>query len=76
MEKQEKIHPRVLNIEELSRFLNIPISSIYELAKKGKIPGRKIGKHWRFLEAEILRFLRGSSYAVIPVESGGLTDHV
>ncbi len=40
--------------QDLSRLLKIPLSSVYELARKNKIPGaRKIGKHWRFLKSAI-----------------------
>jgi excisionase family DNA binding protein len=38
----------VLKAEELSRWLRIPKSTIYKLCLEGKIPGTKIGRHWRF----------------------------
>lgn len=38
----------VLTIEDLSAYLKISKSTLYKLAQKGKIPGQKIGKHWRF----------------------------
>lgn len=32
----------------------MPLSSVYELARKNKIPGaKKIGKHWRFLKPTV-----------------------
>lgn len=39
----------VLTAEELARRLKIPVSTIEELARKGKLSGAfRIGKHWRF----------------------------
>ena len=55
---------RVWTIHEVSQCLNVPVASLYELVKKGKIPGQKIGKHWRFLEEDILLFLKGGWSAV------------
>jgi excisionase family DNA binding protein len=50
----------VLTIAELSEYLKIPRSTLYRLAKEGKIPGQKIGKHWRFLKSRIDRWLEES----------------
>jgi excisionase family DNA binding protein len=38
----------VLTIEELSGYLKIPKSTLYKLAQEGKLPGQKVGRHWRF----------------------------
>ncbi len=38
----------ILTIEELASYLKISKSSLYKLAQAGKLPGQKIGKHWRF----------------------------
>ena len=38
----------ILTINELSSYLKISKSTLYKLAQKGKIPGQKVGKHWRF----------------------------
>lgn len=40
--------PVVMTIEELSEYLKVSKSSLYKLAQKGSLPGKKIGKHWRF----------------------------
>ncbi|MCM8775680.1 MAG: helix-turn-helix domain-containing protein [Candidatus Omnitrophica bacterium] len=45
---------RVLTIQELSDYLKIPVPSLYVLTKQGKVPGTKVGKHWRYLESDIL----------------------
>lgn len=39
----------ILTTEELGARLKVPVSTIEELARKGRLPGAfRIGKHWRF----------------------------
>ena len=39
---------RIMTLDEVSGYLRIPPSSLYKLAREGKIPCQKVGKHWRF----------------------------
>jgi excisionase family DNA binding protein len=50
----------ILIIDELSRYLKIPKSTIYKLVREGKIPGHKIGRHWRFSKDAIDSWLQES----------------
>jgi excisionase family DNA binding protein len=43
----------ILNIKEVSKYLRLPVSTIYKLAQDGKLPGVKVGKHWRFLKKDL-----------------------
>lgn len=47
----------VLTIDELVDYLRIPKSTLYKLAQEGKIPSRKVGRHWRFRKEAIDRWL-------------------
>ncbi|RME58004.1 MAG: DNA-binding protein [Caldilineae bacterium] len=47
----------VLTIDELSSYLKIPKSTLYKLVREGKIPCRKIGRHWRFRRETIDHWL-------------------
>lgn len=38
----------VLTIDELAAYLKVAKSTLYKLAQEGKLPGQKVGKHWRF----------------------------
>jgi excisionase family DNA binding protein len=49
--------PQVLTIEEASKYLRIPLSTLYKLAQDGKIPCQKVGRHWRFRKETIDRWL-------------------
>ncbi len=57
---------QVLTIKEVSHYLRIPASTVYDLARAGKIKGRKFGKHWRFLEEVIASYFHGISLPSIP----------
>ena len=50
----------VMTIEEVAEYLRIPRSSLYKLAQEGKIPCRKVGRHWRFRRETIDRWLEES----------------
>lgn len=45
--------PLVMTIEEASKYLRVPLSSLYKLAQDGKIPCQKVGRHWRFRKETI-----------------------
>ncbi len=47
----------VMTITELSAYLKISKSTLYKLAQEGKLPGQKIGRHWRFHKVVIDRWL-------------------
>ena len=52
---------RVLTIVELAEYLKIPKSTLYKLVQEGKIPGQKVGRHWRFRRETIDRWLEQGS---------------
>lgn len=43
----------ILTLQELAVYLKIPESSLYKIVREGKVPARKVGKHWRFSRAAI-----------------------
>lgn len=38
----------VFTIDSLVVYLKLSKSTLYKLAQEGKVPGQKVGKHWRF----------------------------
>ncbi len=51
---------RLLTVEELAERLNLPVSWIYAHTRKRSsdpIPGFRLGKYWRFREADVLDWL-------------------
>ncbi|MGQ9823286.1 MAG: helix-turn-helix domain-containing protein [Thermogutta sp.] len=47
----------MLTIDELSAYLKIAKSTLYNSAQEGKIPAQKVGRHWRFHRAVVDRWL-------------------
>jgi excisionase family DNA binding protein len=51
----------ILTIDELAGYLKFPMSTVYKLAQEGRIPGQKVGRHWRFRRDAIGRWLEQGS---------------
>ena len=47
----------VLTLEELAAFLNVSETTAYALVRGGELPGRKVGREWRFLKARVVDWL-------------------
>jgi excisionase family DNA binding protein len=47
----------ILTVSQVSKLLKLHPRTIYKLVRNGIIPGRRVGKKWRFLRAEIMNFL-------------------
>jgi len=53
---------QIFTLVELSEYLRISIHTIYKLSQKGKIPGRKIGKQWRYMKGDIDKWIVGKHF--------------
>ena len=54
---------------EVSDLLGIPVSTVLEYARRGVIPGHKLGRRWIFLRDEIEAAVRGApGLAQVPTE--------
>ncbi|MEX0654157.1 MAG: helix-turn-helix domain-containing protein [Phycisphaeraceae bacterium] len=47
----------VMTIGDLAVYLKLSKSTLYKLAQEGKVPGQKVGRHWRFHREVIDRWL-------------------
>ncbi len=56
---------QVLTLQECSVYLKIAESTIYVLARKGKIPCQKVGRNWRFRKEALDRWLEGKEVSSI-----------
>ena len=43
----------ILTVPEVAHLLRVPKSTVYKLARLGRIPASKIGKHWRFVRQDL-----------------------
>lgn len=55
----ERTH-EVLTLDELAEYLKLSKSTVYKLVGEGKIPGQKVGRHWRFSKEGIDTWLRAT----------------
>ncbi len=49
--------PDVLTVEQLAELLQVDEKTLRSLAGKGELPGRKVGRHWRFSRQAVLDWL-------------------
>ncbi|TMA09651.1 MAG: helix-turn-helix domain-containing protein [Deltaproteobacteria bacterium] len=50
----------ILTAAQAAELLQIHPRTLYKLARKGSIPGRKLGGGWRFSKGEILKMVASS----------------
>lgn len=50
-------HSDFLTADEVSVLFRIPLRTIYNLSKSGKVKGVKIGKQWRYKESDIREYI-------------------
>ena len=53
LEEKSGVSEDLLNIDEVSKYLEIGMNEIEDLANSGKIPGRKAGNTWKFERSQI-----------------------
>jgi len=44
----KQTHDTVMTIDDLAVYLKLSTSTLYKLCAEGKVPGTKVGRHWRF----------------------------
>ena len=49
--------PDVMTLAEVAEWLQVDEEAVEELAKKGELPGRRIGDEWRFARQAVLDWL-------------------
>jgi len=57
MEKTEEI----LTIDQTGKFLKVGKSTLYKMARNGKIPASKVGREWRFVKSDIIKWIKRNS---------------
>jgi len=51
---KESLTDNILTAREVATYLRLTITTVYNLAASGELPGFKIGKSWRFAEGEVM----------------------
>lgn len=60
----------VFDIDALSQYLKLPKSTLYKLAQEGRLPGQKVGRHWRFLKRAVDEWLERRPVAAVNAKEG------
>jgi excisionase family DNA binding protein len=53
----------VLDGRAVAELLHLPVSTVLEYARRGLLPGHKLGRRWVFLRDEVEAAVRGRSMA-------------
>src|SRR5215475_5368266 len=56
MAENRKEDDEILTVGQVSKLLKLHQRTIYKLVRNGTIPGRRVGKSWRFLKSEIIKW--------------------
>lgn len=49
----------VLTTEEAAGLLRVSTKTVLTLAGKGELPGRQVGRAWRFLRSDLVAYVHG-----------------
>jgi len=52
------LSPEILDAVETAALLRVEAGTIMQLARKGELPGTRIGKSWVFLREDVMAFLK------------------
>src|ERR1044072_2501880 len=58
---------QILTASQVADLLQVHLRTVYKLARKGLIPGRKFGGGWRFSKEEILKMI--CSGPLVPLQA-------
>jgi excisionase family DNA binding protein len=47
----------IITAEQVASMLQVHVRTVYRLARRGAIPGKKLGGGWRFSRGQILQLL-------------------
>ena len=59
---------QILTASQVADMLQVHLRTVYKLARKGLVPGRKFGGGWRFSRDEIVRMISGGHAGLLETE--------
>jgi excisionase family DNA binding protein/YgiT-type zinc finger domain-containing protein len=65
--------PFVLNLAETAEYLRVSNQTVYNMIRDGRIKAHKVGREWRFLQADIQAYLNSIS-SIEMAAKGGTAD--
>ena len=61
--------PEILNAEAAAKAIGVTKLLLLRMARDGELPGRKVGKEWRFHRTTLRRWVAGESETAALMES-------
>lgn len=62
-ERLKTMAPEILDVEGAAALLAVSSSTIYSLARQGKIPATRVGREWRFARSNLIQWVANGSQA-------------
>jgi excisionase family DNA binding protein len=59
---------QILTASQVAELLQVHLRTVYKLARKGLIPGRKFGGGWRFSKDEIMKMISSGRLSALHSE--------
>ena len=56
---------RIMNVDEVARYLGVVPDTIYRKARRGEIPAVKMGKVWRFPKETLDKWLNDAALEMV-----------
>lgn len=50
----EETRPTIMTLEEVAKYLRLHKSTVYRMAREGKLPGNKVAGQWRFKKERLV----------------------
>jgi len=63
---------QILTASQVADMLQVHLRTVYKLARKGLVPGRKFGGGWRFSRDEIVRMISGGHAGLLEADLAGV----
>jgi PTS system nitrogen regulatory IIA component len=63
--REVTVMTRVMNVDEVARYLRVVPDTIYRKARRGEIPAVKMGKVWRFPKETLDKWLNDAALETV-----------
>jgi excisionase family DNA binding protein len=53
---EPETRPTIMTLEEVAKYLRLHKSTVYRMAREGKLPGNKVAGQWRFKKDRLVEW--------------------
>ena len=55
--------PEILTMQQAAEYLQVSVRTLQRMVATGEVPGRQVGRQWRFDQAQLREWVRGEGIA-------------